>query len=290
MPVPSQQYPQQPVQQYAQPTTPQQYPPQGYAAPQQYAQQPAPPAIPGPRPPAPFEAETPEPRAAAGMAAGGNRGLLIWGGVIAGLAVLAYVLSHVAAMSAGRVKAVSNWQDHTTADDTMALHLPADWKITEGSAQGIKTRVTAQQSSLVGMTVVGSDVTSWLGDILKPKSDDVFGQAEGVAAGMEAGFALTADAPPEQKVHDLFRREMEDRYAGYEEGPKESLRMAGAAACKADITFRKRCGLVKVRMRGVRITALGAQRGYSIVAFCPARAYSDFEPTLAEILSGMRLD
>ena len=225
--------------------------------------------------------DSPAERAGARERAGLRRTLIVVASVIGGLLLMGYVLSHVMAASACRVPEVSQWRQHTTEDDTITLRVPADWKLTEGSAQGIKTRLAVERSGFVAVHVTGSDVMSWVGDIAKT--------AGGGGSMFGVDMPAVEGRPPEQKVHALFREEFEQRYSGYSEGPMESLTVGNSPACKTDITFKKRCGAVSVRMRGVRITALGSQRGYTIVAYCPARSYSDFEPLVAEILADLRI-
>jgi hypothetical protein len=229
-----------------------------------------------------------------------RRTLIMLAAALGGAFVLVLVLSHVMAMSTSRVHAVTQWADHTTPDQTITASLPANWHVTEGTAQGLKTRLTAQQSSLIGVSVVGSDALSFMGDISKTASAGFGGastesdtEMPGMGAasmGMPGTGGSAADAtPPEQKVHGLSRKEFEHRYPGYKEGPKQELIVGGSPACLTEITFARRCVLINMEMRGVRITALGPQRGYSIVAYCPAQAYEDFEPVVSKLLAGLRL-
>jgi len=235
------------------------------AQPQAYPQQPGQPPPGAPVPPAAPQAGPPvRSQSKQRRKKGPILAWIIVGALFVVLVVGGYVISRVLGAVAGRVPEVQEWELFE-GPEGFQMAVPKGWTIVTGEVQGVKYNVTVKGGELVYVKVVGSDTMSFLGD------------------------AARMSGRPEVKVHEFTTSEFKHSYPGYKESSLQQTTVGGAAAVRAEFTCTNSHLMQKFKMRGLRITALGSQKGWSVIAMCPEQSWDKFRPIVEQMVSSMRL-
>jgi hypothetical protein len=199
-----------------------------------------------------------------------------------GLLVLILVAVVPRALASKAPPEVTEWKQEESMTGELSLEVPANWTFTTSGSGSIYENARVQGSKLSRVTIHGSSNKGSLADIT------------GSAASAESG--LFGETPQsfgvadrgEGRLHTLIGSitAKEDKHF-VDSGVMEETEFRGRPAAYSDYTSLRRAGLLKVKVKGRRLTAPAGDLAYDVRAECPAQHWEQFEPIAWRIIESV---
>ena len=171
----------------------------------------------------------------------------------------------------GEVKVPENYVEYNSPDGVFALDYPEGW---DAEGNGNRTRGSAYANITKSPIEIRIDAT--LGYELHAGAL--------LAAGGDENSTEGVNLTKEGVIHDSWRPDFEEKFAGYEEDPGTSKRFnIGPARINK---FSGKRGYTKVK--GVRATYALLDRMLAFEATCPESQWPKFEPVFEKMMDSFR--
>jgi hypothetical protein len=196
----------------------------------------------------------------------------IVGGAVGGVALLALVIAAVVVLwprlGPGKMTAPERYIAYDSPEDVFHASMPEGWRFQSGGRKG-QYWVSAENGG-AAVKVYESLAGSLLGDIAGAAQPDP-----------NAGDELL----PVSRVHEVKRKLLAEEYADYREEPAVTVGTGFGKARRSAFTARP-AGLGG-KVRGYRVTALGAMTQVTVVCTCSPGDWDALEPAFARVIASV---
>ncbi len=176
----------------------------------------------------------------------------------------------------------TEWKQVESKTGELSLEVPANWTFTTSGSGSVYENARVEGSKLYRVTIHGSATKGSLADI------------SGTTVSVESGpFGEIQESPGvadrrEGRLHTLIgdMTAKEDKHFT-DSGVMEETEFRGRPAAYSDYTSLRRAGLLKVQVKGRRVTAPAGDLAYDVRAECPAQHWEQFEPIASRILESV---
>ncbi|HLJ54466.1 MAG TPA: hypothetical protein VKT77_05455 [Chthonomonadaceae bacterium] len=210
----------------------------------------------------------------------------IW--IISALAIAGMTV--LFATQPGSAVAVGETKRFTTADRSIAIDHPANWKPRSRSVQAVETEVEFNPSHDAFLSVDANLQGSLMADMLKSANSE----NSRIASMVPGGEALNPhQLSPLEHLHAVRAAHMKDlpaEYPGFTDGETAREQVAGHEALVSNCTWMSAGLFGGQPMVGRRVTILSGDHEVSVVYGCPRAKQKDYLPVFDRMLRSLALD
>jgi hypothetical protein len=196
---------------------------------------------------------------------------LVLGGALGGVALVALVVVAVVLLrprfGPQKVTAPEQYDVYNSPEDVFHVSLPKGWAEESGGRKG-HYRVSVEKGGAT-IEVYESLTGSLLGDI---------------AGAGQRDPNVRDELLPVSRVHEVKRDTFAEEYRDYREEPAVTVDTGFGKARRS--AFNARAGLGG-KVRGYRVTALGAMTQITVVCTCPPGDWDTLEPAFARVIASI---
>ncbi|TWT51874.1 hypothetical protein KOR42_33480 [Thalassoglobus neptunius] len=155
------------------------------------------------------------------------------------------------------------------------IKYPSDWEVESGGGQGGRPPFATFEDGTARISVRHSRSGAPIADMASlPAGGPII-----------PGEAPVDELPPAAKVHEfLTQKQFELDYSDYEETPGEEFDVPYGTGWLVEFTGSEGFG---GKMRAYRLTLVGSQWQYNVVAKCPNNRWDKYEPIFKEVISSI---